>query len=153
MFFSLPFCGGSSLKLKRQLIRMFSSVAPWVTLRIVFKPALQLSRLCKLKSPLPALLHSNVVYHISCADCSAFYIGMTTRRLEERVHEHKKCDDSSLKKHASTTGHTINFSEPRILTSDILKTRLYIKETLKISEFHAYKSLNGNIGSFELKLW
>ena len=74
-------------------------------------------------------------------------------QLEERVCEHKKSDDSALKKHASATGHSINFSEAKILASDTFKTRLCIKETLKINEFYAYRSLNGNVGSFELKLW
>ena len=78
---------------------------------------------------------------------------MTTRRLKDQVKEHSTCDDSALKKHASTTGHSINFNEAKVLTMDNFKTRLCIKETLKINELFAYKSLNCNVGSFELKLW
>ena len=42
---------------------------------------------------------------------------------------------------------------PHILATDSNKERLYVKESLHIRELQAYKTLNGNIGSVELKLW
>ena len=150
---SLPYCGAKSDKLKRQLRRMFSVVFPWIDLVLVFKPCLKLNCLSKLKSQIPKLSRSRVVYRIKCQDCEEFYVGMTCRRLEQRVTEHTKDSNSALFKHASSTGHNINFQDPDILDMDPLKLRLLVKETLSIQETRAFNSLNRNIGSFDLKLW
>ena len=55
--------------------------------------------------------------------------------------------------HSSDSGHIMDLAAPEVLAKDTVKTRLLIKETLKIQEYHAYKSLNRNSGSYELKLW
>ena len=65
--------------------RMLAKVAPLVKLNIVFKPTVRLNILSKLKSVIPTLNHSNVVYKINCQDCNEFYIGLTTRRLQSIV--------------------------------------------------------------------
>ena len=153
VFISLPYCGESSVKLKRQLIRMFQSVAPWIMLRIVFKPVKKLASLCNLKDKVPTKDKSKVVYKIACNDCQEFYVGMTTRRLKQRMDEHATDENSALYKHSQSTGHNINYQEPNVLCTDNRKLPLLIKETLKIRELSASKSLNGNQGSFELKLW
>ena len=149
----MPFCGVNSIKIKRQLKRMFSAVAPWIELFIVFKPSLKFNVLSKLKDVLPVCSRSHVVYKINCTECQDFYIGMTCRRLKDRLSEHMTSDASALHQHSSSTGHEINFAQPEILARDSFKTRLLIKETLKIQEFRAYKSLNRNVGSYELNLW
>ena len=51
------------------------------------------------------------------------------------------------------TGHIVDFENASIIATDSSDFRLCVKETLKIRELAAYKSLNGNIGSMELKLW
>ena len=78
---------------------------------------------------------------------------MTKRRLQTRVNEHTKDENSALYKHASVTGHAIEYFSPQVLTKDSNLYRLQIKETLKIQEHFAFKSLNANIGSLMLKLW
>ena len=78
---------------------------------------------------------------------------MTCRRLEDRLAEHASSDASALFRHSAETGHVIGFDSPEILSMDTIKCRLLVKETLKIQELHAIRSLNRNIGSFELKLW
>lgn len=153
IFISLPYCGLESVKLKRQLTRMFTAILPNLQLRIVFKPSWKISALSKLKSAIPILSLSNVVYKVTCTDCDSFYVGMTTRRLVQRMQEHSTNENGPLLKHASETGHSVDFTTPDVLATDSFKTRLYIKETLKIVDFCAFKSLNGNSGSFELKLW
>ena len=45
------------------------------------------------------------------------------------------------------------YSNPKILATDDNFFRLQFKETLKIKELGANKSLNGNTGSFRLNLW
>ena len=96
---------------------------------------------------------SRLIYKISCSQCDDFYIGMTKRRLITRVNEHKKDEYSALFKHSCETGHIVDYSSPEIISKDSLLYRLQIKETLKIQEAFAYKSLNGNSGSLMLKLW
>ena len=150
---SLPFCGLSSLKLRRQLKRMVSAVVPWADLQIIFKPSIKLGCLSKLKDCVPKLCVSHLVYKVNCKECSDFYIGMTCRRLKDRLAEHSSSENSAIFKHSSDTGHVIDFDSPEILAKDRFKTRLLIKETLKIQEYHASKSLNRNTCSYELKLW
>ena len=148
---SLPFCGNSSYQLKRQLTRIYCAVFPWLNLRIVFRPMEKLGKLSKLKSQFDRKDQSNVVYKVNCKDCPAYYIGMATRRLHQRLHEHSTSDCSALYCHSSETGHEIDYSNPSILDMDNIKSRLLIKETLHIQS--SKSMLNRNVGSFELKLW
>ena len=69
---------------------MYSTVLPNVDLKIIFKPVWKLQCLSKLKSGIPLLSRSKVVYKISCNNCNEFYVGLTTCRLEERISEHIK---------------------------------------------------------------
>ena len=96
---------------------------------------------------------SKVIYQVNCSQCSEFYIGKTIRTLVQRLNEHASDVNSALSKHNAMTGHIINYEQASIVTRDICDSRLYVKEALKIRELAAYKSLNGNIGSMELKLW
>ena len=115
-------------------------MAPWIKLNFLFHASNKLSKLSKLKSVLPIVKCSHLIYHISCSECDEFYIGLTN-------------ENSALFKHSFLTDHVINYSNPKILTRDNNSFRLQIKETLKIKEFCAHKSLNGNMGSFKLSLW
>ena len=126
---------------------------PWLTLRVVFRPVNKLGRLSKLKSVFPLTRLSNVIYKVCCKDCQAFYVGLTTRRLQQRLHEHSTKEESALYRHSTETGHQVNFDSPTILDKDTIKTRLLIKETLHIQDSGAKSSLNRNIGSYELALW
>ena len=135
------------------IIRIITKIAPGIDLNIVFKASNRLKAISKLKSPIPTLNKSNVIYQINCLGCQEFYIGLTTRRLCKRIYEHKKRNYSVIYKHASDADHEINYEHPKILASDNIKIRLQIKETLLIKDLAAYKSLNVNIDSFECKLW
>ena len=96
---------------------------------------------------------SHVIYKVNCSECDEFYIGLTNRRLETRLHEHLTNENSALYRHSFLTDHAIIYSNPNILATDNNIFRLKIKETLKIKELSAYNSLNGNTGSFRLNLW
>ena len=152
-FLCLPYCGTNSIKVKRQFLRLLSTVAPWVEPRIVFKPFLKLSTLSKLKCQYPLLVNSNVVYKVQCQDCCEFYIGKTIRRLQQRLKEHSQEEHSALFRHANEQKHNIDFECPSILARDSNNSRLLVKEALLISQQKAYASLNGNVGSIELHLW
>ena len=134
-------------------MRIYTSLFPCVNLKIVFKPVCKLACLSKLKDAYPLKSLSNVIYKVNCQSCHEFYIGLTTHRLEQRLKEHSSCDTSALFRHSLDTGHVIDFNNPEVVASDNNRIRLGIKETLKIKEHSAYRSLNGNQGSMELKLW
>ena len=153
MVITLPFSGLGSLKLKRQMYRLVGAVVPGVDLRVVFKPMKKLSVLCKLKSHVPILSRSNVVYKVHCNECNQFYVGKTKRILKQRLLEHKNDDNSALLRHSRDTGHCIVYDDPAVIATDSDDLRLYVKESFKIKELSAYKYLNGNIGSLELNLW
>ena len=148
----LPYRGQQSLVLIRQLHRLFTTVAPWVKVNVVLIASNKLSRLSKLKCPLPKTKQSGLIYKILCKDCDEFYIGKTKRRLQTRINEHKKDENSALLRHSIEMDHVIDYCSPDILTKDTNSYRLQVKETLKIQEHFAYKSLNGNSGSPKLKL-
>jgi hypothetical protein len=153
LFLNLPYCGDYSLKLERQLKRIYSKIAPWTKLICMFKPVKRLNSLSKLKTPYRLSSLSGVVYRVGCSDCSEFYIGLTERILQIRLNEHSKSDTSAIHMHAQNTKHNINFALPEVLAFDTVKLRLQIKESLHIKEQSAYNSLNQNTGSFPLFLW
>ena len=154
VFLSLPFIGDvTCLKFSRQMNRLLGKTVPWLSLRIIFRPARKLSCLSKIKSQFATLTNSGLVYKVSCHDCDAFYIGETKRLLQRRLKEHKQQSYSSLNKHASETSHTVGLDSPVILATDTSDYRLTIKEALHIKHQKAHTSLNANIRSCELMLW
>ena len=90
---------------------------------------------------------------MNCSECQDFYIGKTIRTLKQRLSEHAKDENNALTKHYAKTGHEIDFSNPLVVASDRYESRLFVKKTLFIRDLSAHLSLNGNIGSQELKLW
>ena len=54
---------------------------------------------------------------------------------------------------ASSVTNVIDYCKPEILAKDSNVFRLCVKETLKIQDYYAHKSLNENTGSFKLALW
>ena len=108
VFISLPYCGTNSLQLKRQLKRILLKKSPWAKLIIIFKPVYKLNVISKLKSKLPNLSKSRVVYKVNCTKCDEFYIGCTTRRLSQRINEHIKSENSALYQHNNMTDHVVD---------------------------------------------
>ena len=103
IYLTLPYAGQVSLKLQRQLRRLYQAVLPSVELKVIFKPVYKLSRLSKIKSSYQLLSNSNVIYKVDCATCGDFYVGLTTRRLEQRMKEHYTCEHSALLRHHMQT--------------------------------------------------
>ena len=85
----------------------------------------------KLLSVVSKLNKSNVIYKVNCNDCNEFYIGLTRRRLNVRLDEHSKRHYSPLYKHYSGTGHSINYQDPEIISTDNVKIRLQLKRHYK----------------------
>ena len=89
-----------------------------------------------------AILAANLIHHITLL----FY-------SKGRLKGHKCQERSALYRHGEETQHEVDFQNPIILDKDTIKTRLLIKESLHIQDSGARKSLNRNLGSFELRLW
>ena len=70
IFLSLLYCGENSVKLSRQLNGLLAKLTHWAKLNIVFKPVARLNVLSKLKSVIPKLSRSNVVYKTNCQNCN-----------------------------------------------------------------------------------
>ena len=61
-----------------------------------------------------------------------------------------KDENSSLYRHSFLTDHVIDYCKPELLAKDSNVFRLCVKETLKIQDYYAHKSLNENTGSSKL---
>ena len=59
-----------------------------------------------------------VIYEGNCNNCSEFYIGLTNRRLESRLKEHKRVDFRALKQHSMENDHDIDYNGVQVLASD-----------------------------------
>ena len=97
--------------------------------------------LTKTKTTPPPHLTPNVIYEISCNDCTATYNGQTNRPLIKRIKEHQSHsrlhlhnpDDfihnqSAPAHHLRTTGHKIAWDRTAILTTTRYKTQLDLTE-------------------------
>ena len=93
--------------------------------------------LTKTKTTPPPRLTPNVIYEISCNDCTATYNGQTNRPLIKRIKEHESHsrlhlnnpDDFSHNQsapahHLRTTGHKIAWDRTTILTTTRNNTQL-----------------------------
>ena len=101
--------------------------------------------LTKTKTTPPPHLTPNVIYEISCNDCTATYNGQTNRPLIKRIKEHESHsrlhlhnpDDFSHNQsapahHSRTTGHKIAWDRTTILTTTRYKTQLDLTEHTSI---------------------
>ena len=69
----------------------------------------------KTKTTPPPHLTPNVIYEISCNDCTATYNGQTNRPLIKRIKEHDFSHNQSAPAHNSrTTGHKIAWDRTTI---------------------------------------
>ena len=117
VFLFLPYCGINSIKLKRQLERLINAISPWSKLCVVFKPIYRLKSLSKLKSNIPLLNKSNVIYQVNCSECKEFYVGLTTRRVHKHLDEHRKREYCSIFRHSFETDHRVD-----LILGDLLQS-------------------------------
>ena len=121
--------------------------------------------LTKTKTTPPPHLTPNVIYEISCNDCTATYNGQTNRPLIKRIKVHESHsrlhlhnpDDFSHNQsapahHSQTTGHKIAWDRTTILTTTRYKTQL------DLTEHTAIKSRNPSLNRTDSaptcsKLW
>ena len=81
-------------------------------------------------------MKSHVVCRLDCLNCSAGYIGVTTRLLTARVQEHrdalKGVRSSAVADHSLRKGHDVDWSNVKILASDSNEQNLFYLERLLI---------------------
>jgi len=75
------------------------------------------------KDLLPKVNHSNVVYEICCKDCTASYVGQTSKQLTTRLKEHKAninrpSESFSVVSQHRLEGHEFKWDEVKILDED-----------------------------------
>ena len=74
-----------------------------------------------LKDPVPVEEHNEVVYSISCVECTSLYIGQTGRSLKQHVSEHRRAlkngdiQTSTLAEHVFKSGHAVDLSQSEVL--------------------------------------
>ena len=88
-------------------------------------------RICKLET-------ADVIYNISCSDCTATYIGTIKRPLKTKLHEHKRDVYNppdkwmALTKHAWQQDHTFSFDSIQIVDKSVNYKKLMILEMTHI---------------------
>ena len=90
LYVNIPYFSKATERFGKQLIKIASSIRPQLHVQPIARPPPSVSQFFPTKDKVPTQLQSNVVYRITCSDCSASYIGKTTRQLERRIHEHSK---------------------------------------------------------------
>ena len=126
---NLPNCGQKSAKLSKQLLRIVNKVAPCVKLNVIFNTSFQTNVFSKLKTVILVLSKGILPYRTNYEYYQESYTGLATRRLQKRIGEHKKSEQSAIYNHSADTGHIIKVSE----ALSIFKCQLY--ETFCINVF------------------
>ena len=75
---------------------------------------------------------TGTIYHITCQDCKAVYIGETGRALETRIQEHQKITSSAVHEHCTEKQHSMDWSNIKILDREQHPIRRKIKEAIHI---------------------
>ena len=119
LFVRLPFMGVLSERIQTWLNMMMMRVAPFIKLHVVYYNRCTIRSLFNksLRTNIPVLQRSNVIYLMRCNDCSACYIGKTKRKLHTRVCEHRAAlkgrSFSCIAEHSLRAGHRIDWTNQR----------------------------------------
>ena len=115
--------------------------------RIVMTLTKTKTEISQLKTPVPRMLQSSVVYKITCPGCDASYVGQTQRTLSQRFREHARprsligihfqsCDVTPSEEHVQILGKNhgekllslealfINKYKPQLNSKDEYKRRM-----------------------------
>jgi len=86
------------------------------------------------------LSNNNVVYKISCNDCTASYVGQTKRQLRTRIKEHNNnckfvsSNPSVIKEHIIEYSHSFDWNNVKILNTETNYFKRSVSEMLHIKE-------------------
>ena len=161
VYFSLPYFGAQSEKLRDELILLFKKYFADIDFRIILVNKFTIGSFFNYKDKLPTGMRSSVIYEFSCTRCVSRYVGMTTRTLRCRVAEHagrsfrtniplQNPPHSSIRSHAEQCGSPITIDQFKIIDSASLHSDLKILESLHI--FKSRPVLNDAQSSYPLQL-
>jgi len=154
-YFSLPYFGQKSEKLRRELCNILTGFYPYIDFRFVLTNKCTIGSLFRFKDSVPRCLKSKVVYKFCCAQCGASYIGSTVRSLKLRIDQHRgvssrtnlpfsRPDASLIREHVDVCGGIISADNFSILGGTCSGLDLRILESLYISKLRTqinnYKS-------------
>lgn len=101
------------------------------------------------KDSLNFLEKTDLIYEIDCNGCPSKYIGMTSQKLKTRLAQHKldhknkhlHQNGTAALHHSLETGHTFNFAQAKILSTESNYHKRATKEMLFINE-HKHEVVN-----------
>ena len=159
-YFTLPYFGSDSEKLKREITELLSKFYPYLKPRIVLINSFSIGSLFKHKDRLPKYCQSAVVYKFCCASCGASYVGSTLRNLHSRIQQHlgksvrtgkflTNPDPSPIRDHSLACDHLVFPENFTVLAKAHSALDLRILESLHILQ--QKPSLNNMSSSFPLQ--
>ena len=157
LFVRLPFMGVLSKRIQTRLNLMIMRVAHFIKLHVVYYNRCTIRSLFKnsLRTNIPVLQRSNVIYMMRCSDCSACYIGKTKRKLRTRVCEHrtalKGIGLSRKAEQSLRAGHMIDWTNVEVIGFDCSDIRLLYKETYLIKKHKP--TMNNYVSSKSLNVF
>ena len=87
-----------------------------------------------LKTPVPKMFRSGVVYKLTCPRCTACYVGQTSRHLQSRFKEHIQ-NQGPMKQHLERCNTTLSEDDVEILQQTSRgESHLLTLEALHIQE-------------------
>lgn len=104
----------------RNLSEKISEILRNQGVKVYYKRGKTIGNLLKFRDSEDILEKSKVVYSLDCNDCPSVYIGMTKRKLINRINEHRNALhypylNSNVADHAINNNHNINFKKPKIV--------------------------------------
>ena len=141
IYFSIPYMGSHSFKLRKELSDLLGNFYPQIKLRVVFNSLNSINKFFKYKDKVPNDLRAGVVYKYECGCCSATYVGKCVRHITARINEHLgrsprtgnllvKPPYSAIREHRDAEDHQMQKENFSILASSSDDTELLIMEAL-----------------------
>ena len=87
-YIKLPYYGKSSFDLRKSLQKILKTNFPAVEFKFVFTNGFTIGSFFRTKDRIPESVCSNIVYKFECPNCHVRYLGVTSRALKIRIHEH-----------------------------------------------------------------
>ena len=160
-YFTLPYSGHQSEKLKKELISILNQYFKNSNFNIILVNNFKISSFFSYKDVLPKAVRSSVVYKFCCELCSSEYVGSTTRSLIVRSSEHagrshrtgnrfSNPSASNIRDHAESCGSPISLDQFTIIDQCNKAIDLRILESLYI--FKLQPKLNSMQSAFPLAI-
>ena len=160
-FFTLPFFGKRSIKLKNEISALLQKYYPYLSPRFILRNNFTIGSLFKFKDSFPKMCRSAVVYKFSCPSCEGSYIGSTYVRLHSRVCQHKGRSHrtgellsspvaSSVRDHSLACDTPFSIDDFKIIDQKRSNFNLRILESLHI--FEAKPTINDRSSAFKLSI-